>query len=132
MITINANDVGFEFLQAALLIINQLGINFHCYRQSDNISVYLDGQYMDEIAIGAAIPPVKLSFPINPDVVSPPQSETEAESEYMDSTSNGDEDFNQDTSSYNLLSISAQLPAIDEVKELSADPAQHRLQQRLD
>ncbi len=132
LIRINENDAGFEFLKAALLIINQLGMDFHCYRQSDNISVYLDGQYMDNIAIGAAIPPVKLSFHLDPDVASPPQSEAETEQEEMDSTSHGDEDNIQDTSSYSLLSNSGQRPINYEVNELLAGRAQYRLQQRLD
>ncbi len=127
LITINANDVDFEFLQAALLIVNQLGLDNHCSRRSDNMSVYLDGEYMDDIAIGAAIPPVRLSFPVDPDVVSPPESETVQESEDMDSSIYGEDDHAQDTFSCSLLSNSAKIPMIDEVNELLANRAQQRL-----
>ncbi len=96
------------------------------------MNAYLDGQYMDDIAIGAELPPVELSFPLNIDVFSHPQSETDHDSEEMDSTSYGEEDDVQDTSSYSLLSNSGQLPIIDEVNEFITDRAQHRLHQSLD
>ncbi len=87
---------------------------------------------MDDVAIGAAIPPFKLSFPTNPDVVSPPRSETDQDSEDMDSSVLVEEEQPLHTSSYSLLSNPTQLPIIDEVNELFADRAQQRLQQRLD
>ena len=42
LIRINASNVGSEFLQAALLIANQLGIDFHCYRAQQRVQQRLD------------------------------------------------------------------------------------------